>query len=471
MTKILLIEDDANIRANVLALLETEGFDARAVESGSAGLALAFVDPPSLVICDVMMPELDGWAVLRALRDHPATANVPFIFLTAKADRSDVRRGMSLGADDYITKPFTRMELLDAVRARLRRVGEGPADRGAPAPSASASAATGPAEDFIVLDPGMHAVYAQATRAAESTISVLILGETGVGKEVLAHAIHRRSRRAEKPFVALNCAALSETLLESELFGHEKGAFTGALAARPGLFEVANGGTVFLDELGEMPPTTQVKLLRVLEDRRVMRVGGRTATAVDVRFVSATNRDLEADAETGRFRADVFFRLNGISVTVPPLRERRAEIVALARSFVVGAARRFGRRTPPTLSDDAARVLERYAWPGNVRELRNVLDRAVVLSDDVILVEHLPPKVVAERAPQDGGRAASGEPAAPAELVRLRGELVALERQRIVAALERCAGNQTQAAEILGISRRTLVARLGEYDLPRPRKR
>ncbi len=317
MNKILVIEDEANIRANVLDLLDAEGFDAKGVESGRAGLAIAFDNPPSLVICDVMMPELDGWAVLRALRDNPTTANVPFIFLTAKAERSDVRRGMSLGADDYVTKPFTRTELLDAVRARLRRLAQPPPPREPASIPAVTTATAGAEGDVVMHDPAMKVVYAQATRAAQSTISVLILGETGVGKEVLANAIHRRSPRADKPFIALNCAALSETLLESELFGHEKGSFTGATGARPGLFEAANGGTVFLDEVGELPIATQAKLLRVLEDRRVTRIGARASREVDVRFVSATNRDLEADAEAGKFRSDVYFRLNGITVTDP----------------------------------------------------------------------------------------------------------------------------------------------------------
>jgi transcriptional regulator with PAS, ATPase and Fis domain len=234
----------------------------------------------------------------------------------------------------------------------------------------------------------MVALYEQAERAARSSISVLVLGETGVGKDVLANAIHRASPRSRGPFLGLNCSAISESMLEAELFGHEKGAFTGAVQARPGLFESASGGTVFLDEIGELPLATQVKLLRVLEDRRVMRVGGRKAIDVDVRFVAATNRDLESACARGAFRSDLYYRLAGLTLTIPPLRERREEIAPLARLFAERSARQLDRATP-TIPPVAVTQLESYPWPGNVRELRNAMERAVVLAFDVILPEHL----------------------------------------------------------------------------------
>jgi transcriptional regulator with PAS, ATPase and Fis domain len=317
--------------------------------------------------------------------------------------------------------------------------------------------------DGVVIDPAMRALYEQAARAARATISVLVLGETGAGKEVLAQAIHRASPRARQPFIALNCAALSESLLEAELFGHERGAFTGATHAREGLFEAADGGTVFLDEVGELPPSTQVKLLRVIEEKKVMRVGARAAKAVDVRFVSATNRDLEAEVEAGTFRADLFFRLNGIALTIPPLRARRGEIEELARTFIARASAEMGRTDVPSLSNEARDLLLRHAWPGNVRELRNAMERAVVLcSGTTLLPEHLPPRLTEPTvAPPAGSTGAIGS---------LRDHVSSAERQRVLDVLQRCGGNQTLAASELGVSRRTLVSRLSEWGMTRPRR-
>jgi DNA-binding NtrC family response regulator len=336
-------------------------------------------------------------------------------------------------------------------------------------------AAVGPG--IIVGDATMRAVYEQATRAARANINVLILGETGVGKEVLAHAIHAHSRRSSGPFLGINCATLTESLQESELFGFEKGAFTGAHQARAGLFESAQGGTVFLDEVGELAASTQAKLLRVLEERTVTRLGSSRARPIDVRFVSATNRDLEAESATpgGRFRSDIFFRLNGISLLIPPLRERPGEIVPFAQRFLTAAAREVERPVPPVLAPAVLELLAAHRWPGNVRELRNVIERAVVLClGDTILPEHLPPsllKAVAAR-PLTPVAAAVSAPAArtpgPAPLQR---EIDALEKTRILDALERAAGNQTRAARMLGISRGTLLSRLDDFGIPRPRKR
>jgi len=400
----------------------------------------------------------------------------------------------------------------------------------------------------VVPDGTMQKLYKLIKRIASSPISVLLLGETGVGKEVMAETIHRESPRASKQMLRINCAALSEQLLESELFGHERGAFTGAVVTKPGLLETAHGGTVFLDELGEMPLSTQAKLLRVLEDRQVQRVGGLKPKPIDVRFVAATNRDLEAEIGAGRFRQDLYFRLNGIAVTIPPLRERVDEIEGLATAFILHACQKSQRDDVPLLSPQALALLKAYTWPGNIRELRNVMERAVLLSTDgVITPEHLPVEkmgatVLAPPGPWGGQmhemrfvpRPPPSAPRAPHALtvpppavgpmgmgsgyppprltpsplpprpdphswgvpevplrhagppssvpppvsfddetrpairpVRGRDEG---ERERILWALERCAGNQTKAARLLGVSRRTLVARLEEYNLPRPRK-
>jgi DNA-binding NtrC family response regulator len=329
----------------------------------------------------------------------------------------------------------------------------------------------------VVSDPAMTALYDQAARAAASNISVLILGETGVGKEVLARAIHARSPRASRAFLGLNCAALPESLLESELFGHERGAFSGANQARKGLFESADGGTVFLDEVGELPASMQVKLLRVLEDKSVLPVGGRSPRSIDVRFVAATNRDPEQDVAHGRFRQDLLYRLNGFVLTIPPLRDRRSEILPLAQLFAAEASRQVGRNAAPRVAPDTIERLEGYRWPGNVRELKNVIERAVVLaSGDDLLPEHLPPKLF-DLLRSGHGASSAEQPIAPSaapeardSLGKLKEQMRELEKARILDALEHCDGNQTKAAQLLGMSRRTLVTRLGEYELPRPRK-
>jgi DNA-binding NtrC family response regulator len=299
----------------------------------------------------------------------------------------------------------------------------------------------------------MRELYRLIERIAGSTISILLLGETGVGKEVTAERIHRLSPRAKHAFLKLNCGALSEPLLESELFGHKRGAFTGAHQPKPGLLEMADRGTVFLDEVGELTPALQVKLLRVLEDRQVLAVGGLTPHPVDVRFIAATNRDLNEEVSRGRFRADLFFRLNGISLTIPPLRERLSEIEELAASFMGEAAAKAGLTAAPSLSPEAMAALRGHHWPGNIRELKNVLERAVLLCD--------------------GARITPAELRLQAPSVENQPQLTDAqrqERQRILDALHACAGNQTKAARKLGISRGTLVTRIGELGIPRPRK-
>jgi DNA-binding NtrC family response regulator len=335
-----------------------------------------------------------------------------------------------------------------------------------------------PAEQAPVLaqSGAMRRVYDLVDRIADGAIHVLVLGETGTGKDVVARLLHARSSRSKKPFLAINCAAVGEQLVESELFGHEKGAFTGALQSKPGLLEMAEGGTVLLDEIGEMPPGLQAKLLRVLEDRLVRRVGGVKARAVDVRFVAATNRDLAADAAAGRFRQDLFFRLNGVAVRLPPLRERVTDIGELARAFASEHARESGR-PEPRLAAESLALLEAHAWPGNVRELKNAVARAVLLATGDALTPDLfhldkpdaplPPDNTAEVAEVP----AVTVPPPALEDKPLKGELAQIERRRIEEALARCAGNQSEAAKLLGLSRNTLLARIRTYGLPRPRRR
>jgi DNA-binding NtrC family response regulator len=375
--------------------------------------------------------------------------------------------------------------------------------------------------DQPVVKGAMERLKKLIERVAKSDISIVLHGETGVGKEVLAREIHRASDRAKHPFVGINCAALTETLLESELFGHEKGAFSGAVATKPGLLEVAEQGTVFLDEIAEMSPAIQAKLLRVIEERQVMRVGGLSPRPIDVRFVAASHRDLEEEVEDGRFRQDLFFRLNGITLEIPPLRERIEEIEGLARTFLLDACRRSKRLDTPRIANDAMELLKSYSWPGNVRELRNVIERAALLcTGSAITLEHLPvEKMLAQkRAPKTSSSARPAQVAARPQPVSMEGPTTGsftrppsrhsssgshldepphtsptvppasggsggtapppslkdaveeVERERILDALRLCAGNQTRAAQMLGISRRTLLNRLDQYGLPRPRK-
>ena len=470
MKRVLVIEDDEGIRENILDLMEAEGFAGTGAANGKDGVIAAIQSTPDVIICDVRMPELDGYGVLKSLRARADTAVVPFIFLTAGAEKSDIRTGMSMGADDYLTKPFTRAELLDAVRARLRRHDVLATQRTTAAirssvpelvPRKTGSNRGHRQSNIVVHSPQMRALHDDAARAARSTLSILLLGETGVGKEVFAREIHRLSSRCDGPFVPVNCAALSESLLESELFGHEKGAFTGATHDQPGVFEAADGGTLFLDEVGEMSTATQAKLLRVVEDRCVNRVGSRKARHINVRFVTATNRDLSADVETGSFRKDLFFRINSVVLEIPPLRRRASEIAPLANAFLASALSERELAESPSLAPETIERLRQYEWPGNVRELRNAIDRCVAMCQGRdIRPEHLPAQLLN-----------SGQSHVTTPMDRLQIEMNDLERKRIINALEESGGNQTRAAALLGISRRTLVSRLDTYDLPRPRKR
>ena len=345
----------------------------------------------------------------------------------------------------------------------------------------------------LVRNAAMLKLYALVDEIAPSPANVLVLGETGTGKDVLAHALHERSGRARGPFVGLNCASLPEMLLESELFGYERGAFTGAVTSKPGLLESAEGGSIFLDEIGEMPLATQAKILRVLEERTVHRVGGLKERTIDVRLIAATNRDLQKEIAESRFRADLFYRLNGLSLTIPPLRERQDEIGPFASHFLANAAGILNKPSP-RIGPEAMAVLEAYPWPGNIRELRNVVERAVLLCRDrTIAPEHLPPELLGDRrvpakptpltAPPSGppsGRPTgadfdgllahgTGELPRQPDGQKLIDEVEQLERLRIVEALARCNGNQTRAALLLGITRRMLISRIERYNLPRPR--
>jgi len=335
----------------------------------------------------------------------------------------------------------------------------------------------------VVRDPAMKRLYEMLDVVAPTGLSVLILGETGVGKEVFAEALHRRSSRVGAPFLKLNCAALPESILEAELFGYEKGAFTGATQTKVGLFEAADGGTLFLDEVGEMAPSTQTKVLRALESGEVMRLGSSTTRKVDVRFISAANRDLRKLVASGGFRADLFFRLNGITMTLPPLRKRPEDVLPLAEVFLARSARKLGK-PPPRLGEEARKALGAHPWPGNVRELRNVIERAVVLCqgeslkpEDLLIHEGEIEAVVAQPpapsatplpGPPEDEQVTMRLPVRPAA-PELKGKLEEFERAQLLDALAKTHGNQTRAAKLLGIARRTLIKKMVRYGIERPR--
>ncbi|MDX2051287.1 MAG: sigma-54 dependent transcriptional regulator [Polyangiaceae bacterium] len=459
MERILVINDDQDSRERLLQLVLGEGFEGIGAADAKTGISAALAQHPDVIVCDVSAQIMDGHYVLRAVRDYPETAGIPFILLSGGAQPADLRTSMRCGADDYLTKPFELRELLASVRAQRERHSL-LSDLLRSTPAA--------AEDdtsLIIGAPAMEAVYQRGLRAAQSNLSVLLVGEAGVGKDVLAHALHKASARAKQPFMPLNCASLPESLLEGELFGEHKAGSNGTVSLRPGLFEAAHGGTVFLDEVGDLPMSAQAQLLRVLEERQVVRPGGTTPYAADNRLIAATNRDLEAHCADGNFRSDLFYRIAGVTLSIPPLRDRIEEIVPFAERFARNMCLHLGITRVPTLSHEARQLLLAYTWPGNVRELRSAIEQAVALrAGENIQPEHLPTRIRARSA-----RASERPQSSP--VPRLKDNLRNLERQRILDALDHCGGNQSRAAVMLGISRGTLISRLSEYEIVRPRKR
>ncbi len=394
----------------------------------------------------IVMPELDAAATARAVA-----------VLIEKVAPSHPALAISVGVAGFPEHSTAAGGLISRARAALEAIRlTGKAGIGGPPEDPVADVG-----DVVVVDPKMARIHEQLRKVAEHSITVLIRGETGVGKEVIAGAIHAASGR-RGPLIRINCASLPESLLESELFGHEKGAFTGADRRKTGYFEAAHGGTLFLDEVGEMTPALQAKLLRVLEQRRITRVGGVEEVEVNVRVICATHRDLEAECRRNMFRSDLYFRISAFTIVVPPLRDRPMEIEQLARAFLQQSAQLHGRQ-PPALSQGALDALRRYTWPGNVRELRNAVERAMVLHiGGVIGVEDLPDAV---REARDGRSIVTGPEIGEHGLGDIRAHLAHLERDAIVAALDACTGNQTEAAKQLGISRRTLIYRMEKYGL------
>ncbi len=446
--QILIVDDDESIRRMLAAVLAREGFQTAMAASGEEGLALFRAQSPDIVLMDIRMPGISGIEAMSAMLELRPGATV--ILMTAYADLDTAVRAIKNGVFDFVIKPFDLAEIgllvnrAFQMREMRRQIGQ----------LQQELTQAYRFDRIVTRDPGMLALCESVARIASSNATVVIHGESGVGKELLAASLHYNSTRAQKPFVKVNCGAIPEGLLESEFFGHEKGAFTGAVARRTGRFEHADGGTLFLDEIGELPLALQVKLLRVLQDREFERVGGDKTLRVDVRLVAATNRDLEAMVAAGTFRSDLFYRLNVVSLTVPPLRERVDDIAVLAAHFLRKFTAEHGREIDG-FDDHALAVMQRYAWPGNVRELSNAIERAVVMSSgSTIFAEDLPlPVVAASRA-------------APELAARtLKALLRDFEAGVIRQALERNQDNRSRTANELGISRRALLYKLHELNL------
>jgi two-component system response regulator AtoC len=448
--RILVIDDEAGLRHTLLLLLREEGYTVATAEDGEAGLRMALAEPFDLVLCDVRMPRLDGLGFLERYAQGGGTALV--VMMSAYGTLDTAVEALRRGAYDYISKPFNADEvLLTLAKAQEREQLRREVDR--------LRRRVGEVEGFeevVGSSTAMREVLDLAARVAPYPSTVLVTGESGTGKEAVARSVHRASPRREGPFVAVNCGAIPENLLESELFGHEKGAFTGADRARDGLFAEANGGTLFLDEIGELPLPLQVKLLRVLQERRVRRVGGGAEHPVDVRVLAATARDLGEEVQGGRFRDDLYYRVNVVQIHLPPLRARPEDVPLLADHFLRRHAARLGiayRELPAELVP----VLAAYAWPGNVRELENVIERALVLSGGEIREDHLPPHVRSGAHPFH-------LPPDDADL-SVKRRLPALERELIARALARTQGNRTRAAELLDLSVRALSYKIQDYGL------
>ena len=454
--RVLIIDDEEGVRTSLALILEDEGYQARAAPNAEAALELVRDVEFDVVLCDVRMPRRDGLDLLPDLIRLQPEATI--LMMSAYGDMDQAIQAVREGAYDYLAKPFQSQELLLTIRKaeererlkrenkRLRReLGEGRASKA-----------------LVAVSPAMKDVVELIERAAEYKTTVLITGESGVGKEIVARAIHELSERASYPFLAVNCGAIPETLIESELFGHARGAFTGAESAKHGLFREAEGGILFLDEVGELPPPIQVKLLRVLQEEEVRPVGEPKAISVDVRILAATARDLEAEIAAGRFRDDLYYRLNVLRIHIPPLRERTEDVPTLADELLAGLARRMGRSVQ-RMDRDVIEALRSHSWPGNVRELENTLERALIFSKgDRLTLDVFP---VANKTDVAVPLALTEPPSAKPDELSIKRQTRQLEERLIRSALQRTQGNRTRAARILEISPRALQYKIKEYQI------
>lgn len=445
MSDLLVVDDEAEFREVLAQRLRRRGFHVYEAADGAAALAEAERRQFAAAVIDLMMPTMPGLELLEKLKGADPECEV--IMLTGSATVETAVKAMKLGAYDYLTKPCSMTEfdaLVDKAVERRKLTQENGRLKEVLQRKQSPS-------EMVGNSPALKEVWRLIERAGPTDKAILIQGESGTGKELVARALHRRSLRAEQPLVAINCAALSETLLESELFGHEKGAFTGAVAAKPGFFEMADGGTMFIDEIGEMPGSLQAKLLRVLEDGSMRRVGSVKERRVDVRLLAATNRNMQEEVKAGRFREDLYYRINVMSLQLPPLRERHGDIPLLVRHFLGSQWK---------IEPEAMQAIERYSWPGNIRQLINVVERAKILADDYeVLLEDLPGEVTTpgSRETEIAPHAQTG----PA----FSHDLTLVQRAHIVEVLNRERGNKARSARALGVNRRTLYRLMEKHGL------
>jgi DNA-binding NtrC family response regulator len=462
--RVLVVDDEPDMVENLVRILRREGYKCLSATSSLKGLELLEVHRPDVLLTDLKMPEMDGMELLR--RAHAIDAALPVIMITAFSTIESAVAAIKEGAFDYLPKTFTADQLRVTVERALRQRRLQVENRNL----REQLQTTFRFESLLGRSPAMARVFELVRKAARSDANILVHGESGTGKELIARAIHANSPRAAQAFIPVDCASLPEQLLESELFGHEKGAFTGAVKTKPGLMESADHGTLFLDEIGEMPLSLQAKLLRALQERQVRRVGGTALVDVDVRIVSATNRDLRASAAKGEFRDDLFYRINVIAIALPPLREREGDVELLTHAFL----ERYGKGRVRAIDDDALAALKGYGWPGNVRELQNVIERACVLADgDRLLVTDLPDYVVGGRGPvavpaADGGDVVEAA-RATAQGLSLKDAkdqwMGVLEAAYLRDLLARHDGNVSAAAKAAGIDRKTFHRLINKYQL------
>ncbi|HYD40738.1 MAG TPA: sigma-54 dependent transcriptional regulator [Anaeromyxobacter sp.] len=462
MAHVLIVDDEMNIRKVLAAMLKREGYEATMAADGEQALAVLSRTPVDVVVTDLVMPKLGGMELLK--RVSTEFPDVPVIVITAHGSVDSAVAALKAGAFDYITKPFEQEELKKVIAKAARA-------HDLERQNVHGVAGEGDRPPLVGESPSMKAVHEMVARVADSPSTVLITGESGTGKELIAKALHRGSSRRDKPLIKVNCAAIPKDLVESELFGYERGAFTGAVGSKPGRFELADGGTLFLDEIGEVPVEMQVKLLRALQESEFERVGGIKTLRVDVRLVAATNRDLKQLIADGRFREDLYYRLAVVPIALPPLRDRREDIPLLVSHFIEKYNLRLGKRVEG-IEPEALELLMGYTWPGNIRELENLMERSVLFADGSTIQASALPDALRERGPHPAAPVAGighlGAIAAPSgasmkEIVRQA--QAELERGLIARALEETGGNVTRAAKRLQISRKSLQVKMKELGL------
>ncbi|MBX3207105.1 MAG: sigma-54-dependent Fis family transcriptional regulator [Labilithrix sp.] len=451
MRRVLVVDDEENIRLVLKTLLKRHGYDVEVADSGEAALALVDSFGPDVILTDVRMPKMNGLDLLATLKakQNPATV----IVMSAYGSVDLALEAMKAGAYDYVGKPFKPDEIVLALRKAEERESLRRENRALKEQIQKESQF----ESILAKSAAMAEIFRTITKIADFKTTVLIQGESGVGKELVARAVHARSTRKNHPFVPINCGAIPENLLESELFGHKKGAFTDAHSDRRGLFEEADGGTLFLDEIGELPLNLQVKLLRVLQEESIRRLGDSKDVKVDVRIITATHRDLAAEAKAGRFREDLYYRVNVLPILIPPLRARREDINLLIDHFLTRNNARLGTQIR-ALTADARKLLLEYAWPGNVRELENTIERAMVLCDGDVIDAHDLPERLREALDPVQVQLATGE-------LSVKKTSAAIEEILIRRALQKTRGNRTRAAELLEISHRALLYKIKDYKI------